>query len=135
MDSWLPRDRITVAALESYEEFLQAHAKTVSDGKHVSLLLKARIDNHLSMVGELVQHSAIAEQQRRAERDARRGIATSPAAVGVVPQAESIADQRLQEMFVKVIPNKGLVKWVRIKGYRYWVSCGEPFITGSAFSA
>ena len=46
MDSWLPGDRITGAALVSYEEFLQAHAKTISDGKRASLLFKSRIDKY-----------------------------------------------------------------------------------------
>ena len=72
------------------------------------------------MVGDKGQFSAIAEQQKRATQDARRKVAASPAASDAAPQAVSVADQRLQEELAKVIPDKGLVKWVRIKGYRSW---------------
>ena len=63
MDSWLPREQITLPALVSYEEFLQAHAKTTSDGKRASALVKARIDKYHSRFGDKGQVSAIAEQQ------------------------------------------------------------------------
>ena len=120
MDSWLPRVQITLLAPVSHEEFLQAHAKTTSDGRRASALVKARIDKYHSMVGDKGQFSAIAEQQKRVTQDARRKVAASPAASVAAPQAVSVADQRLQEELAKMIPDKGLVKWVRIKGYRSW---------------
>jgi hypothetical protein len=120
MDSWLPRARVTLDALADYEEFLRSHAKTTSDGKRVSPLVQSRIDKYHSMVGANGQFSAIAERDRRARQDRQRAVTTSPAAVSGVTQAESDAERRLQEELHKVVPDRGLVKWVRIKGFRTW---------------
>ena len=121
MDSWIPRERITLAALVSYEEFLEEHARMAGGKKGTTPVARARNDKYYSFVGKDKKHSAKDELKRFQAQQAKDQARATRTSMQVSPSPDAAqSDDRYNELLSAVIPDLGSVKWVKIKGYPWW---------------
>ena len=80
------------------------------------------------MIGDKGQFSAIAEQQRKWQQDARRGKSDGFSTTATAPTEPKVAGQRYTEELARAVPDHGTVLWVRIKSHRPWPTVLVSFL-------